>query len=232
MDAPDFSGEELTESFRFIRFVNLLGGGRRVVVNELRRLVKTWPREQPLELLDVGCGAGDMARGLQSWAQAQGVRLRYSGLERSPHILAFARRSVAGPDIRFISGDLFDDDLPPADIITASMIFHHLDAPEVVQAIRHLVSRARVALLINDLERSWFAYLAGWLLSSMIHCPKARADALLSVRRGFTPGEMRDLLQQAGVKGSVRQALGFRVTAVIPGSSVHVKGSFRHRFAG
>lgn len=36
MDKPDFKGEDLIESFRFIKITNMLGGGRLAAINCLK----------------------------------------------------------------------------------------------------------------------------------------------------------------------------------------------------
>jgi 2-polyprenyl-3-methyl-5-hydroxy-6-metoxy-1,4-benzoquinol methylase len=216
MDAPDFSGDLLAESFAFIRLVNLLGGGQHAVRQGLKTLLRSRHHGRPLKVLDVGCGVGDIGLGLVNWGRAHGLPIHYLGLEQNERILDLARRSNHDADIRFRQGSLTADDVPAADVIIASMVFHHFDDEAIVTTLRHLHARARLGLIVNDLERSLPAYLAAWLVTRPLRHPAAQSDALLSVRKGFRPAELETLIARAGLNGTVRPALGFRVLAVVP----------------
>lgn len=43
MDDPDFRGADLTESFRFIKITNMLGGGRLAVINCINNALQDTP---------------------------------------------------------------------------------------------------------------------------------------------------------------------------------------------
>ncbi|MBF0501237.1 MAG: methyltransferase domain-containing protein [Candidatus Riflebacteria bacterium] len=216
MDAHDFAGDELAESFSFIRLINRFGGGQKAVLSGLSIALKGWPAAEPVEILDVGCGIGDIGTAILRWGNARGLKLRYLGLERSENTLALARKRSDGRNIRFILGDLFDENLPKADLIIASMVLHHLDDEDVVRAIAHLAGRSRKALIINELERSWMAYALCSIMTIFLRHPASRSDALLSVRKGFTLPELRSFFNRAGVTGTARAALGWRLMAVVP----------------
>ena len=72
---------------------------------------------------------------------------------------------------------------------------------------------ARRGVIVNDLVRSWFAYLATLLATRVASKnPYLRHDGPLSVRRAYTRGEMSALAVRAGL-GPVRfkGALAYRV---------------------
>ena len=219
MDDLDFRGPALEESFRFIRLINLFGGGQRTLLNGLAHALRGRSREGPVRILDVGCGLGDLGQALVRWGRRTSRDLHYCGLERSAHILAHARKHTVDERVSFQQGDLFDENLPAADIILASMVLHHFEDTEIVRAIAHLRRRARQALLINDLERAPIAYAIAWLLTRPLRNQASRTDALLSVRKGFTVEELRSLLARAGVgaEAQVRRAIGWRLLAIVPG---------------
>ena len=216
MDDLDFSGQDLDESFSFIKFINLLGGGQRAVINGLKQTLKAWPKKKPMEILDVGCGLGDIGVAISRWGTANGFTIFYYGLEQNEHILQAARTQSGGKNIQFIQGNIFDEAIPEADLVIASMVFHHFNDQEIVKAIAHLSRKSRVALMINDLERSVSAYAICYLLTFFLQNEKSRKDALLSVEKGFTLEEMEGLMRTAGVQGSVRKAIGCRLLAIIP----------------
>ncbi|MFZ2959567.1 MAG: methyltransferase domain-containing protein [Candidatus Ozemobacteraceae bacterium] len=218
MDDPEFQGEDLTQSFRFIKMVNQFGGGRMAVINCLQKALKNIPRERTLSILDVGCGIGDMGNAIIRWGKACGRSIHYFGLERSEHILREAKKQRHDENITFLHGDMFGKDIPDVDLTVISMVLHHLDDLDVVTAIRHLASKSRIALLINELERSMYPYLLCHLLSLGMRNANSRYDALLSIRKGFTTKEMHELISRAGLSGSIRRGLGWRILGVVPRS--------------
>lgn len=216
MDDPDFKGADLTESFKFIKITNMLGGGRLAAINCIKRALKDTPSQRDISVLDIGCGIGDMGDAIISWGERHGRNISYTGLEKSGYILDEARKLNKNNNISFISGDLFASDLPEADLVIISMVLHHLDEADIICAIRHLAAKARIALIICELERSLPPYLICRLLSIAMKNTSASHDALLSVRKGFTTTEISSLISQAGHRGIVRRGLGWRILAVIP----------------
>ncbi len=215
MDNPEFQGEDLTESFRFIKLINQLGGGRMAVLNCMKKALKNVPSERPISVLDVGCGIGDMAGAIINWGRSNNREIHYYGLEKSPYIIAEARRLHDCENVSFIQGDLFDAGIPEVDLTIISMVLHHFDDADVIAAIKHLTAKSRIALLINDLERSKTSYLICKLLALGMRNPKARYDALLSIRKGFSTEEMSSLICRAGCSASLRRALGWRILGVV-----------------
>ncbi|PKL39383.1 MAG: hypothetical protein CVV41_21340 [Candidatus Riflebacteria bacterium HGW-Riflebacteria-1] len=216
MDDPEFKGADLTESFRFIKITNMLGGGRLAVINCIGKALQDTPGQRDISVLDIGCGIGDMGGAIISWGERHGRNISYTGLEKSGYILDEARKQNKNNNLRFISGDLFANDLPEADLVIISMVLHHLDEADVIRAIRNLAAKARIALIISELERSVPPYMICRLFSIAMKNSSAVHDALLSVRKGFTASEMSNLIARAGQRGIVRRGLGWRILAVVP----------------
>lgn len=216
MDDPEFKGTDLTESFKFIKITNMLGGGRLAVINCIAKALQDIPGQRDISVLDVGCGIGDMGGAIISWGERHGKNISYTGLEKSGYILDEARKQNKDNRIRFVSGDLFAKDLPEADLVIISMVLHHLDEADVICAIRNLAAKARIALIISELERSFPPYLICRFLSMAMKNSSATHDALLSVRKGFKASEMSNLISLAGHRGIVRRGLGWRILAVVP----------------
>ncbi|HNX77152.1 MAG TPA: methyltransferase domain-containing protein [Candidatus Rifleibacterium sp.] len=216
MDDPEFKGVDLTESFRFIKITNMLGGGRLAVINCISKALQDASSQREISVLDVGCGIGDMGRAITGWGERHDRNISYTGLEKSGYILDEARRQNKSNNIRFISGDLFANDLPEADLVMISMVLHHLDEADVICAIKNLAAKARIALIISELERSLPPYLICRFLSLAMKNSSAVHDALLSVRKGFKACEMSNLISRAGHQGIVRRGLGWRILAVVP----------------
>ena len=78
-------------------------------------------------VLDVGCGAGTLARRLTT------VVPQVDGVERSPAMLAEARR-LAPDNLTLHPADAMDVDLPPGgyDAVVSSSVLHHLSLEEAL----------------------------------------------------------------------------------------------------
>lgn len=201
MDDLNFKGEGLIRSFRFIRFVNRFGGGSMVVINALRLLLRDWPKDKPVEILDVGCGVGDIGITVCRWARARGFSIRYIGLDKNEDIL-----NLASPGISYIKGDLFGQNLPEADFVIASMLLHHMEDNKIPVVIRRLAEKSRHAVIINDLRRSIIPYI---FCSIFLRNRVTRHDALLSIRKGFR-------LEELERYGIVRKAYAWRLLLIVP----------------
>jgi ubiquinone/menaquinone biosynthesis C-methylase UbiE len=199
--------EEAARSLRDLRWVNRWLGGRRSLLRAVGPLLDGAPRPR---LLDVGCGSADLPAAL---AEACGPRLLAVGVDlKLTHLLhapASVRRVVA--DVRH---------LPFAprsfDVVTASLFLHHFDGSEVVEVLRRLYGLARRGLVVNDLHRARVAYLFGHAVFPWVFASKVSVhDGLLSIRRAFTPGELRAAFEEAGIAGvRVRRAFPYRLLAV------------------
>lgn len=215
MDDADIQEKDLEDNFRFIKFINRYGGGHRVVIKALEELLIKWPKDKPVEILDVGCGIGDIAMAISRWGKAKGLDIRYLGLDRNSRILKLARAQPAGNNIRYMKGDLSANDIPEADFVIASMLLHHLWDEDVPRSIMHLFRSARSALIINDLRRSILSYFLCYLLTRFVKNEVSRNDALLSVRKGFRLEEIRSLLDKLNINGIVKKEFGFRFSLIM-----------------
>jgi len=161
---------------------------------------------QPLSLLDVACGGGDVALRLAQRAAGEGLPLQVSGCDFNPAAIDYATRAAAagataaGP--RFFVHDVLAQPLPPADIVTCTLFLHHLDEAQGVLLLQRLAAAARRLVLVSDLRRTrlgyWMAHLVGRVLT---RSPVVRIDGPLSVAAAWSLPEVHRLAQQAGWQG-------------------------------
>jgi hypothetical protein len=73
---------------------------------------------------------------------------------------------------------------------------------------------ARVRVIISDLRRSWVAAGGLWIASFPLRFhPISRHDGVVSVMRGFTRGELKEIVSNAlGIEAGVSHRPGFRIT--------------------
>lgn len=216
MDMPVMEGNYLDGSFRFIDFVNRYGGGYRTTIMGLKKMLGSWPKSKPIKILDVGCGAGGMGAAISKWGKARGFDIRYSGIDRNEDAIKSARDKSSCHNVEYKIGNLFDADLPEADFVIVSMVFHHFTDIGIREAIIHLLKKSRHGLIVNDLIRSLASYAVCYLLTLFVKDKVCRNDSLLSVRKGFRAGEMRALLESLKITGYIEKRIWGRLLIAIP----------------
>lgn len=208
MDEPA-SLDELRLCLRDLASVNGVTGGYRPTLAFLHRvLAGRGSGSEPLEVLDIGFGYGDMLRAVRRWAHDRGVPVRLTGIELQPWAAQVAaeadrRSGVPAGEIQWLAGDVFRYDGPPPDVVISSLVMHHLRDAEIVRMLRWMERNALLGWFVNDLERAerpyrWFGVLA----RAMRWHPYVRHDGPVSFRRAFRQEEWERLLQQAGVDGA------------------------------
>ena len=101
------------------------------------------------------------------------------------------------------------------DIVICSQTLHHFESRDAIAVLRELDRVARKRVIVSDIRRSWLAAAGIWLASYPLGFhPVSRHDGVVSVLRGFTPGELSQLVRTATQQTPVaRRRIGFRTTA-------------------
>lgn len=211
LDGPLDDPAALAGNLRDLRRINRWLGGVALSITALEAVA---PGAADLTLLDVGTGGADMPLALLRWATGRGTRLTVVALDSRPEVLAAARRTNPAVDrtpaltLEVGEGTSLPHDDGSFDVAHASLVLHHLEADAAVALLREMGRVARLGVVVNDLERSWPAWLGAWLLGHLLTRNRyTRRDAPLSVRRAYRRGEMIRLLRGAGLT-PVRVARG------------------------
>jgi SAM-dependent methyltransferase len=197
---------EVEASLADIRLVNTWLGGHRTFERLLRPFLRD---DRPVSLLDVGCGSADLPARLLG----RHGRLRVVGLDLKPGHLRHTP-----PEVQRVAGDVF---APPFadrsfDVVACSLFLHHLDGADVARALAGLWRLARRALVVNDLRRAQVPHaFARLVFPRLFRSPVSVHDGLVSIRRSFTPGELRAAFVDAGLPDpEVRRVFPYRLAAV------------------
>ena len=219
LDAPA-PPSDLEESLRDVARLNRFFGGAWMIRAQVARLLDGIPADRTVTILDVGTGGADLPIALVRWARGSGRRIRVLALDRNDQVLAIARRFASQyPEIVFLHGD--GRRLPmktnAVDVALVSLTLHHLEPSEAAGLLAELHRAARIGFVVNDLIRSRPAYWLVWLATRLFTRSRmSRHDGPLSVRRAYSPDELRALATRAGI-GSLeitRYALMARVLAI------------------
>jgi 2-polyprenyl-3-methyl-5-hydroxy-6-metoxy-1,4-benzoquinol methylase len=196
----DCSYEDFRGCLRSLEQVNRWLLGYRPTLAWLERL----PREphEPVHIVDVGSGGGDLLRQIAGWARRRGIALQLTGIDLNPYAARAAAESTPKESgITWVTGDaLVYRPEKPVDLVVSSLTAHHLEDEEIVALLRWMEATAQVGWFINDLERSeracrmfeWVAGVVGWHRF-------VRHDGPVSFRRAFREEDWVRLLAAAEV---------------------------------
>jgi 2-polyprenyl-3-methyl-5-hydroxy-6-metoxy-1,4-benzoquinol methylase len=157
---------------------------------------------QPVHIVDVGSGGGDLLRQIARWARKRGIPVQLTGIDLNPYAARAAAESTPkGLGIAWVTGNALEyRPEKPVDIVVSSLMAHHLEDEEIIALLRWMEATAQAGWFINDLERSEWSCrmfrcvvrIAGWHRF-------VRHDGPVSFRRAFRKEDWVRLLRSAGV---------------------------------
>ena len=201
MDEPDIDPQLHRNALRGLERINAISRTVPALWGPLAGLLR---QRASLSVLDVACGAGDVAIGLAKRARAAGALLAIEGCDVSPTAVAYATRQSQhrGVDLRFFEHDVINTPLPATyDVIVCSLFLHHLEDEQAVRLLGALYAAARSLVIVSDLERSRMGLLLAWLGTRVLsRSPVVHVDSLRSVRAAFTRQEAVGLADRAGLR--------------------------------
>jgi 2-polyprenyl-3-methyl-5-hydroxy-6-metoxy-1,4-benzoquinol methylase len=202
LDNADASPEELEPVLRDLAKFNGVMLGHRAVISWLESAVERIPKRQPLTLVDVGCGYGDLLRAIRSWADRRGLTFTLIGLDSNRETVRIAKSATGETlNIEYQATDVFDfSPRQPIDFVVSSLVTHHMSDGLIVTFLQWMDRTAQRGWMIYDLQRHWVPYhfigLMGLL--TRLH-PIVIHDGRISVARALTRKEWRTMLCEAGI---------------------------------
>jgi SAM-dependent methyltransferase len=193
----DCSYEDFRDCLRSLRTVNRWLLGYRPTLAWLKRLPHG--SRDPIHIVDVGCGGGDLLRQIAARARKWGIPVQLTGIDLNPYAArAAAELTPKELGITWVTGDaLAYRPEKPIDIVVSSLLAHHLEDEEIVAFLRWMEATVKVGWFINDLERSeWSSRMFGWVRWHWL----VRHDGPVSFRRAFRKEDWVRLLASAEVQ--------------------------------
>jgi SAM-dependent methyltransferase len=193
--------EEFRDCLRDLEQVNRITGAYRPTLRWLEQFVGGG--NEPLHIVDVGCGGGDMLRRIEAWARRRGIDVRLTGIDLNPYAARAAREfSSAGSAIEWVTGDAFSyRPSSPVSIVTSSLFTHHLTDCAIVEFLMWMEKTARRGWFINDLHRMRMPYYGFKMLAWVMRWHRfVRHDGPVSIRRSFLREDWEDYCAAAGLR--------------------------------
>jgi SAM-dependent methyltransferase len=198
--------------------VNRWLGGRRALTCHL------YPRlagqRGAMTVLDLGTGGGEEARAIAEWGRRRGQAVRVIGVDWAARNLAAARASAAKePALSLFQGDASYLPIAPGgvDYVISTLFLHHFTPSAAVALLRVTFARARRGLIFSDLVRGRLPIMAFRLVKPIFaRHPFTRHDGEVSIRRAYTPSEVLNLANEAGLPNPrVHAHWPWRMTLVV-----------------
>lgn len=155
-------------------------------------------------LLDLGCGPGDislrLARALPGW--------HIHGADGAPAMLDWAEQALARDPacqgrVEFLLARLPEAKLPQGnyDAVVSNSLLHHLHDPQVLWRVVRGYGASGAAVLVMDLARPDNQATARGIVERYAadEPPLLRRDFFNSLLAAFTPAEVEEQLQVAGL---------------------------------
>jgi ubiquinone/menaquinone biosynthesis C-methylase UbiE len=219
IDQADVSPSALAANLRDLsRFSRLPGGAG----TSITALVALAPEPAWLSIVDVGTGGGDLPLGFARYGRRLGGQWRVTAVDNRRDVVAYAASHAAHTtdvDVRLADARELPLEDGSVDIAHASLLLHHLDPAQTVEALREMRRVARIGVVVNDLRRGPLAFaLAAPAVLAFGRTRMTRHDGLISLRRAYTLPELDDLLAAAGLEVVWRsnRLLPRVVTAAVP----------------
>jgi len=205
MDEP-CSYEDFRECLRDLKQCNRMVGTYPPTLRWLRQFAGA--KNEPLHIVDVGSGGGDMLRRIETWARKNNVPVKLTGIDLNPYAARAAREfGTDSSEIEWITGDAFSYQpealnglKAPIDIVISSLFTHHLPDDEIVRFVAWMERVAVRGWFINDLHRERMPYYGFRALAWLMRWHRfVRHDGPISIRRSFSHDDWRKYTAAAGL---------------------------------
>lgn len=205
LDGPGVEYVLLEKSLRDLSRMAVLLTWTQQAVKQVAEIVKQ-RQLRSFSVLDVGTGAGNIPIALARWARSHQFQVEITASDVSEQVLIAARAYCASfPEIRLEQQDALalTYEAQSFDLVHCQGLLHHFAPDEAQVVLKELARVARHAVIVTDLRRSRSAYIATWLMMSILRRNRiTRLDGLASIRRSYIASEVRALAEQAGLRSA------------------------------
>lgn len=191
----DFQGgpELLKILFDDINRVNRILGGNAITINAVAKLLKENPQES-YTIVDMGCGDGAMLREIVRYCRKKNIKIRAIGIDLNEDTLQLAKDASRDfAELEFWHRDILQLNKSDfkCDIAINTLCMHHFTEEQLPVFLKKFVELSTIGIVINDLQRSVWAYYLYKVFSSMfIKTRTAKVDGLISISKGFVKSEL------------------------------------------
>lgn len=217
LDSDHWSAEEITCALGAIRRVNQMYGGDRMHKRLFHR-VAAGSRLNSLDILEVASARAEVLQTAARMLIKKDVSVRITLLDRSDLHLPQADDWHSDlPQPAFLVGDALAIPLEDrsVDVVSCCLFLHHLSMDDTRAFLKEALRVSRVAVLINDVERTRMNYMLSCLQTLVDPSELSRHDGPASVRQAYTFTEVETMLGETGCSFELRRGFLFRLGAIL-----------------
>lgn len=193
-----YTEEEYRDCLYQLKKIGQYLGGDRATFWALDQL-----KSAPSSILDVGCGGGSLTMQMAARYPAAHV----AGMDISREAISYANEQLlkykpvlSNLEFVFSSSPSLENLSQEYDILTTSLVCHHLSDEELVNFLKQACSIAKKAVIMNDLHRHRLASIGfASLVPLLFRNRLIWHDGLLSIKRSFTYKDWLFYLDAAGI---------------------------------
>ena len=212
LDAEMIPEAAFAQMLKEINNINTWLGGHNITIKGFK-CFDPGNLRQPLHIAEIGSGGGDNLKVIYMWCKANKIDVKLTGVDIRPECVDYAKKHTADLPIDYIVADykLVSFTNKP-DIIFNSLFCHHFKENDLVFMLQWMQQNSRLGFFINDLHRHVLAFKSIQLLTRLFSKSyMVKYDAPLSVKRGFTLSEWKNIFRQAGItQASIKWKWAFR----------------------
>ncbi|MES2411039.1 MAG: methyltransferase domain-containing protein, partial [Bacteroidota bacterium] len=220
MDNFDMKGDKLEEALDKIAKINHFLGGNKLTLQGVKNILKQHPAKDKITIIDVGCGNGDMLRVIADYLDEENISCELIGIDANQFSVNYAKKlSKHYPNISYRCEDIFDKSFEKLeyDIVLCTLTLHHFKDDEIINLLKVFKVKAKMGIVINDLERSGISYRLFQALCFALRLnDMSREDGLVSILRGFKKPELEQFSRKLHLKKySIEWKWAFRYQWII-----------------
>lgn len=220
MDDFSMDNDGLVTALDDIARINQLLGGNFVTLEGVQQLIKNFPKDQTITIMDFGCGSGDMLRMLSKYGTKNNVKFNLIGIDANEATIRHAEKcSAEFENITYLAEDIFLYDFSKynIDIALITLTLHHFKEDEILKIMRVIFNLVKKGIVVNDLQRSKLAYRLFQAIIFIFRLEKMTAnDGLISILRGFKKEDLEKFSKDLGLKKySIKWKWAFRYQWII-----------------
>lgn len=219
MDDFQMKGAEIEHALEKIAWINKFLGGNKITVDAVRKIAQQHRSIEPLYILDIGCGNGDMLRTLAIMGAQEHRTFILKGVDANAHTISHAQQlSDNDTNISYRCGDVLNDfETEPVDITLLTLTLHHFNDEQILGILAKAMTYTRKAIIVNDLQRNRLSYLLfSWMCKVFNLGAMNTQDGKTSISRGFKRSELMCLAEKLDIKKhTIRWKWAFRYQWII-----------------
>lgn len=217
LDSDQWTQKEVTCALSAIRRVNRLYGGDRMHKRLFQCVAERLPSKK-MDVLEVASARGEVLQAVARNLLKIGISVQATLLDRNQqHLPQPGDWLPELPQPVLLVGDALSIPLKDncVDVVSCCLFLHHLNADDTRRFFQEALRVSRIAVLINDVERTRTNHVLSHLQTLIDPSRLSRHDGPASVRQAYTFSELEALLRESKRRFELERGFLFRLGATI-----------------